>query len=166
MIRWLIAWAVLAGATVTRAGDATPDRFARVVVEPARTSIYLGSVSLTMPPFVRSGDSYAAPYTAKVFPFIFYNETGNLQVDVPADLLAKLAQGEPIEFHGRAVRDGGAERRVEGKATPADATTGKLKVRVFYSKRIELIFNTTYRFEAATAPSVAPASDVAPGSSR
>jgi hypothetical protein len=44
------------------------------------------------------------------------------------------------------VRSDGVERRVEGKATPVDATSGKIKVRVFVSKRIELIFNTTYRF--------------------
>ena len=44
------------------------------------------------------------------------------------------------------MRDDGAERRLEGTATPTDATSGKLKVRVFVSKRIELIFNTTYRF--------------------
>ena len=46
----------------------------------------------------------------------------------------------------RAVREDGAERRVEGKATPINRAAGKIKVRVFYSKRIELIFNTTYRF--------------------
>ena len=33
-----------------------------------------------------------------------------------------------------------------GIATPADARSGKIKVRVFVSKRIELIFNTSYRF--------------------
>ena len=81
-----------------------------------------------------------------MFPFFFYNEAGTLAIDVSAEQLATLARGEPIEFKGRGVREDGAERRIEGKATPADATSGKVKVRVFVSKSIELIFNTTYRF--------------------
>ncbi len=37
-------------------------------------------------------------------------------------------------------------RSITGRAVPEDATQGKLKVRVFVSKNIQLIFNTTYRF--------------------
>lgn len=101
---------------------------------------------MTMPTFERKGGAFVAAYTAKVFPFAFYNEKGVLSVDVSDDQLARLARGETIEFTGRAERTDGAERKVSGKATPADATSGKLKVRVTVSKRVELIFNTTYRF--------------------
>ena len=89
---------------------------------------------------------YETTYVARVFPFFFYNEQGRLWIEISDDMLRQLERGEAIEFKGRGVRDDGVERRVEGKATPADALGGRLKVRVFYSKRIELIFNTTYRF--------------------
>lgn len=133
------------------ASPAPPTRYDRVEVAPAKTSIYIGSVSLTMPPFERRGESYEADYTAKVFPYFFYNETGRLFIAINDAQLAALARGEPVDFTGRALRDDGRERRVEGRAAPADATNGKLKVRVFVSKRIELIFNTTYRFLGARA---------------
>ena len=120
--------------------------YSRVIVAPAKTSIYVGSVAMAMPTFVRVDGGFEATYAAHVFPFFFYNEKGRLRVELPDDALRQLERGEPVEFKGRAVRDDGAERRVEGKATPTDAASGKLKVRVFYSKRIELIFNTTYRF--------------------
>jgi hypothetical protein len=60
--------------------------------------------------------------------------------------LERLAQGEAVEFTGSAINHEQAPRRVEGKATPTDALHGKLKVRVFVSPKIELIFNTTYSF--------------------
>ena len=56
------------------------------------------------------------------------------------------SRGETIEFKGRAKTTGGEDRRVEGRAQPTDATSGKIKVRVFVSQKIQLIFNTTYRF--------------------
>ena len=130
----------------SRAADPRLARHARVEVAPTKTSIYLGSVAMTMPAFSRTNGAYESEYAAKVFPFFFYNETGRLRVEISDDALRQLERGEAIEFKGRAVRTDGAERRVEGKATPSDAKSGKLKVRVFYSRRIELIFNTTYRF--------------------
>ena len=138
--------ALLTAGRQSAAAEPTPAGYTRVVVAPARTSIYLGTVSMTMPAFVRVDGGYETAYAAKVFPFFFYNESGQLRVEISDAALHQLGRGEAIEFKGRAVRDDGAERRVEGKATPADATSGQIKVRVFYSKRIELIFNTTYRF--------------------
>ena len=129
--------------------------FDQVVVAPTKTSIYVGTVSMMMPAFVRADDRYETTYTARVFPFFMYNESGRLSVTISDEGLRRLERGETVEFSGRAVNAGGEERRVEGKATPADASGGKIKVRVFVSKRIELIFNTTYRFPAAT-PAPAP----------
>lgn len=141
---------VFVGACVAVAAgepSASLSRFAQVEIAPTKTSIYLGTVSMTMPTFVRqSGGVYTADYTAKVFPFFFYNETGRLSVNVSDDALHQLERGEPIEFEGRAVNADGDERRIAGRAVPLDARTGKIKVRVFISKRIQLIFNTSYRF--------------------
>jgi hypothetical protein len=126
--------------------EAPLGQFDRIDVAPVKTSIYVGSVSLSVPTMVRSSGGYEARYTAKVFPYFFSNEAGQLRVDFADDALRKLERGETVEFTGRAVNEDGEERRVEGKATPADATSGKLKVRVRVTKKVELIFNTTYRF--------------------
>lgn len=138
--------AILVAALCSHAAEVPLSRYDRVEVAPARTSIYVGTVSLTMPAFARKNGVYASTYVAKVFPVFFYNEKGRLSIELSDEALRRLERGEPVEFKGRAVREDGSERPVEGKATPADASSGKIKVRVFYSKRVELIFNTTYRF--------------------
>lgn len=141
----LLSLGVLAWAGA-RAAEPDPARHDAVLIAPTKTSIYIGSVSMTMPTFTRKDGTYTSTYSAKVFPYFFYNEHGTLAIDVSDDMLRRLDQGEVVEFHGRGLSSDGEERRIEGKATPADATTGKIKVRVFVSKRIQLIFNTTYRF--------------------
>ncbi|MDO8540351.1 MAG: hypothetical protein Q7S40_07900 [Opitutaceae bacterium] len=142
---------LIACVATAQAAELPLDAFRRVVVPPAKTSIYIGTVTMTMPPFVRANGTYSTAYTAKVFPFFFYNEQGTLTIEMPDESLRKLERGEPVDLKGVAVRTDGAQRRVEGRATPADAKSGKLKVRVFVSKRTELIFNTTYRFEGGSA---------------
>jgi len=132
-------------------------RFDRAEIAAAKTSIYIGSVTMTTPPFVRTAGVYEADYTAKVFPFLFSSEAGRLRINVSNDALHQLEAGEAIEFTGLAIRADGLERRVEGKATPVDPHSGRIKVRVFVSKRIELIFNTTYRFPGVAAQPLANA---------
>lgn len=139
----------LALASIGCGAEAPLAAFDHVVIEPTKTSIYIGTVSMTMPTFVRKNGIYESGYVAKVFPYFFYNEKGTLAIAMSDESLRKLERGEPVEFSGRAVNTGGEERRVEGKATPdvgAGGLKGKIKVRVFVSKRIELIFNTSYRF--------------------
>jgi hypothetical protein len=139
----------LAWASLGRGADSPLSGFDRVTIEPTKTSIYIGTVSMTMPTFGRTNGTYESTYGAKVFPYFFYNEKGTLAIAMPDESLRKLERGEPVEFSGRAVNTAGDERRIEGKATPEEASggrKGKIKVRVFVSKRIELIFNTSYRF--------------------
>ena len=136
----------------TAALAAAGDDFATVAIEPAKTSIYVGSVSMTMPTFRRSAARYESSYVAKVFPYFFYNERGTLAIDFSDDQLARLARGERVEFHGQARSESGEDRRIEGHAAPADRQSGKIKVRVFVSKKIELIFNTAYRFAPPPGP--------------
>lgn len=135
----------LAFGTGLLAAEPRPD-VSKVEVAPTRTSIYIGLVSLTTPDFVRREGRFESTYSAKVFPYFFSNETGRLGIDFSDAQLERLARGETVEFTGSATNHEHATRRVEGKATPADALHGKLKVRVFVSPKIELIFNTTYRF--------------------
>jgi hypothetical protein len=138
-------------ATPAVIGDATTPlplspRYRRVEVAPTKTSIYIGTVSLTLPPLERRRDEYTTTYEATVFPFFFYNETGRLRIECSDEQLRRLERGERVAFQGRAQRADGSEHRVEGTVTPTDATGGKVKVRVFASMSVELIFNTTYRF--------------------
>jgi hypothetical protein len=138
--------ALLALFTVARSEEISANRYAAVTIDPARTSIFIGNVSLTMPALAREGGTYATTYEAKVFPFFFYSEQGRLWIDFSDDELARLERGETVDFTGHAQTDDGSQRRIEGRATRVDANSGKIKVRIFVSKRIELIFNTTYRF--------------------
>jgi len=121
--------------------------FARVTVEPARTSIFIGTVTLTLLPLARQAGVYEADYAARVFPFFFYNEHGRFSIRFSDDDLRQLQRGEAVSFTGQARNSGGGSRRIEGRAVPdaTDATRGKLKVRVWVG-RIELIFNTAYQF--------------------
>ena len=146
--RLLIVIACMRAAAAASAGVDTPSAtYDRVTIEPTKTSIYVGTVSLTMPAFKRRAGSYESTYSAKVFPYFFANEKGTIAIVLPDESLLTLARGEVTEFSGRAVNANGEARRVEGKATPSDPISGKIKVRVFVSKKIELIFNTSYRFE-------------------
>jgi len=145
--RLLLLVAFVGGLTASGAGVDPERRFDRVTVAPAKTSIYVGTVSLTMPAFTRKDGAFESTYQAKVFPYFFSNEDGRLRIDISDAQLKELAQGRRIQFQGRGVRDDGVERRIEGSALPADAASGALTVRVFISKRIQLIFHTTYRFE-------------------
>ncbi|HWZ94145.1 MAG TPA: hypothetical protein VNW30_03040 [Opitutaceae bacterium] len=115
-------------------------------VEPVKTSIYIGYVKLTAPVFTRTPAGYVSAYDASVFPFFFMGEHGQMTIEASDDDLRRLALGETVQFKGQAESSDGATRHVEGRAVPQDATRGKLKVRVFVSKRIQLIFNTTYHF--------------------
>ena len=139
------ACAATSGLTAHGAEDAALKRFDQVEVAPTKTSIYVGSVSMTLTTFVRKNGLYHSTYTAKVFPYFFWGEHGWIAIELTDDSLRQLAKGETVQFKGRGLSDDGEERHIEGRAVPADANTGKIKVRVFVSKRIQLIFNTTYR---------------------
>jgi len=146
---WVLS---LAGATApTQALPGVPDtRHAVATVETARTSIYIGNVTLTMPPFKRSGEVYESTYQARVFPYFFYNERGKIAITLSDDELRQIASGETVYFNGHAEDTAGDPRRIEGRVVPDDPLSGKIKVRVWVSPKIELIFNTTYRFTGGT----------------
>ena len=131
----------------SRLGGAAPEAaWRKVSIEPTWTSIYVGTVSLRLPEFTRNAaGEYESTYTARVLPWFFQNETGRLVIRASDDDLRRLGRGEVIEFTGRAVNHAGEERIVTGRASPADAVSGRIKVRVRVSTSIELIFNTSYR---------------------
>ena len=136
------------GLTAHGAEDAALKRYDHVEVAPTKTSIYVGSVSMKLTPFARRNGVYHSTYVAKVFPYFFWGEQGWIAIELSDDALRQLAKGEVVPFKGRGMNDDGEERHIEGRAVPTDASSGKIKVRVFVSKRIQLIFNTTYRIGA------------------
>lgn len=143
VLRPLIVFGLLfAGAALQAAGDG----FDTVRIEPAKTSIYIGSVTLTTGVMNRKEQVFSAEYHAKVFPYFFSNEKGRLWINFSDDELARLARGETVHFTGHAENSDHEQRRIEGRAVPANAKEGKIKVRVFVTPKIELIFNTMYRF--------------------
>ncbi|HEY4300767.1 MAG TPA: hypothetical protein VGM73_07840 [Candidatus Didemnitutus sp.] len=110
-----------------------------------KTSIYVGSVTLTPTVFVRTGDAYTATYEARVWPWFPWNETGSVTIRVPAADLERVARGETVNFAGAGADRKGRKRTVSGRAVPADAHTGKLKLRI-HVDGIDLVFNGTYKF--------------------
>ncbi|HXC02363.1 MAG TPA: hypothetical protein VNU49_06900 [Opitutaceae bacterium] len=138
---FLVVWAAaLHGETPLDA------RYNKAAVEPVKTSIYIGYVKLTTPGFTRTRTGYVSVYNASVFPFFFWSEHGRMAIEVSDDDLRQLARGETVLFRGQAENSDGETRLIVGRAMPQDASQGKLTVRLFVSKRIQLIFTTTYHF--------------------
>jgi len=119
----------------------------KITVETSSTSIYIGKVTLLVAPLARQNGVYTGDYRAKVFPYFFMNEHGTFRLEVSDEDLARVAKGETVEFKGHAENNGREERKITGRATPDDAVHGKIKVRIFVTDKIQLIFNTTYRFD-------------------
>lgn len=120
----------------------------RISVAPMKTSIYIGSVTLTLGVFERQGSTLSTTYTAKVFPWFFWGETGRITIGLSDANLASLAKGETAEFAGDGVNQKNKPRKVTGRAQPADATSGKFKVRVM-ADGVELIFNSNYQLNSS-----------------
>jgi len=141
----LLPW--LAAAGQTPAGD----RFAVVTTAPVTTWIYVGTVTLTASPFIHHGAQFSANYSAKVFPYFFSSESGQMAVNVPPDALRRISAGQPINFSGTATRTDGTLRAIDGTATPSGRFGGTIKVRIHLSKKLVLVFDTTYRLPGAAA---------------
>jgi hypothetical protein len=153
-VRRFIAPAVLALALASRlAGADDPLAPYRIVsIKPSITSVIVATVSMTMPPFVRTRTLYSSTYYARVFPYFFYNERGRIWMTISDDDLRKVASGASIDFKGRALSDAGDERRVEGHATPTGPLTGKIRVKVYVTRRISLNYDTTYELQGVPRP--------------
>ena len=123
----------------------------RLSVAPMKTSIYVGSVTLSTGVFERQDSTLGTTYTAKVFPWFFWGESGKITISLTAENLVNLAKGEKAEFTGEAFNHRNKPRQVTGRAEPANATSGKFKVRII-ADGVELIFNGTYQFADVKEP--------------
>jgi len=140
-----LLWLALFAGPTFAVGNAGPSD--KIAVETSSTSIFIGKVTLYLTPLVRQNGAYTAEYKARVFPYFFMNEHGSFRIEVSDEDLARIGRGETVEFKGHAENGGREERKVTGRATPDDVAHGKIKVRIFVTEKIQLIFNTTYQFE-------------------
>ncbi len=148
-----------AEATVSQLHEAQfEDAFACVDIPVCKTSIYIGSVTMTTSRFRRQGEYYQAGYQASVFPFFFYREKGTLSIKVDSTAMAQLAKGEKILIQGTATTSSGESRRIDCTATPTDIHSGILKIKVLVSRSIKLSFTTSYRFVAESTTTTSPGS--------
>ncbi len=140
---------LLAPVSEEAAGASPLDRYAVVEVAPVSTFIYLASVRLNVPRFVRTGGTYVSSYAAEIVPYYFWNEHGRLEIEVSDAALLQFSHGAPFSFTGHAVRSDGVRRRIAGRVTPADAANGKIQVRLYVSRHLSLSFETTYHLPRA-----------------
>ncbi len=153
MSRWKLCLLLLLCAAASLRATADLTNWERVDVAPMKTSIYVGSVSLATGTFERQGSTLVTTYTAKVFPWFFWGETGQITITLTDTDLAKMARGENAEFTGEAHNLKGKLRTVTGRVQPASATSGKIKVRIM-ADGVELVFNLDLpvRRDAAARP--------------
>jgi len=138
-------WLALSTGLVFTAHAASP--YDKIIVETSSTSIYIGRVTLHVTPLVRQNGVYSGDYKAKVFPYFFMSEHGTFRMEVSDADLARVVRGETVEFKGEAENNGREPRKITGRASPDDTVRGKIKVRIFVTEKIQLVFNTTYQFE-------------------
>jgi hypothetical protein len=132
--------------------DPSLSPFNIVDIKPAVTSVIVATVTMTMAPFARKNVVYSSTYSAKVFPYFFYNEKGRIWITVSDDDLRRAAKGGSVDFTGHALSEAGDERRVEGHATPTGPLAGKVRVKVYVTRRISLIYDTVYELKGPPAP--------------
>jgi hypothetical protein len=143
--------AVLALSAPLRAADPLA-KYATVDIKACTTSIYIATVTMIMPPFVRRNAVYSSTYYAKVFPYFLFNERGRIWIAITDDELRRAEKGEPVSFTGRAINNKGDERRVDGNATPTGPRSGNIRVRVFVTRKISLTYDTTYELTGPDGP--------------
>lgn len=143
-----ILYSFLVLAVVVRLGADTSQSVGdwdSVTVDTVKTSIYVGSVTLTTSEFRCDGDTFTSTYEADVWPWFFWNEHGKIIINLSQADLSKLAQGERVEFTGEAYNQKNKPRYVSGYAEQTSAAKGKIKVRIGVDDTT-LIFNSSYRF--------------------
>ena len=119
MFRLKLGLLLALGALATLRAEGPLPAPSRVAVAPMKTSIYVGSVTLTTTDFLAQDEGFQATYEAKVRPWFFWGETGRITIRLPAAELARLTQGHAIEFTGEATNHRNKPRTVTGRAQPA-----------------------------------------------
>jgi hypothetical protein len=125
-------------------GAAPALRNSTIIVTPAKTSIYIGRLTVSPGPFTWNGAGFEASLRIVLEPYGFHDEA-KVDIQVGDDELRQLERGEPVDFKGRVIRQNGQTRRLVGHAVPTGPAGGKLDIRVFMSSQITVSFATTYQ---------------------
>lgn len=120
----------------------------KVAVPPMRTSIYVGSVTLSVTDFERDAGSfdYSADYHARVIPWWFWTESGTITLKPTEGAIERLLAGETIEVDGEAMNHNGKPRTVSARIRPSKDGGGTIKVRID-AGGTKLVFDGSYTFE-------------------
>ncbi len=153
--RYLALFFALLAPCLVRLAASEGDLPAQFELPAMKTSVYVGSVTLITGSFNLAEDAYVATYEAKVWPWSFLNEAGRITLKIDPGDYARLVDGEAVDLSGEAKSGKGKTRAIKARAQPADATSGRIKVRVT-ARGTKLIFNGTYRVVDA-APTTATA---------
>ncbi|HMJ91429.1 MAG TPA: hypothetical protein VK530_16525 [Candidatus Acidoferrum sp.] len=130
-------WAIVA---------APPGTTNRVLsIASSATAVSGGKATLTIGTLTLTTNVYGGDYTMKVSPYFFKSEKGKLAIVVPAESLAKVTHGVPVNITGTATSKDGHARRIDAVATPADNNRGALKLWFVAGGR-KMVFNTSYQF--------------------
>jgi hypothetical protein len=139
---WFIVF-LAALAPVMRAAEPML-RNSTIVVAPAKTSIYIGRLTVLPAPFAWDGTGFEASLTVALEPYGIHDEA-RVTIQVSDDDLQRLQRGEVVDFKGRVIRKNGQTRRLTGRAIPIGPAGGKLDIKVFMSSQITVSFATTYQ---------------------
>lgn len=114
-------------------------------IEPATTSVaVLGKARLSVELLTRGDGGLHGPYKVDVVGLPSKGEAGEFTITLAEADFDKLANGQSLNFGGKALSKDGNTSTVRGTASPSSGEGGAIKVKVD-SKKGRLVFKTTYR---------------------
>jgi hypothetical protein len=116
-----------------------------VMVDPATTRAIGQKITLTVEPLQLADGVFSSAYAARVSPFRFFSESGQIRIEAGPEQLAALLAGEPVSFRGEAVNRSQARRRVSGEAIRQGPDGGELRLAIRASG-IDLVFHSRFTF--------------------
>jgi len=140
---WTALFAAALASVCPVRSEGAPARYSIIAVAPAKTSIYIGRLTVTPGLFVRTAAGYEATLAVDLWPYGFHDDA-KVSIVVGDEKLARLERGASIDFFGHVTRRNGQTRRISGRATPSGPGSGKLDVRVFLGSQVTVSFSTTY----------------------
>ncbi len=118
-----------------------------LLIAPSSMPIAAGKATLTIGELHRTGGVYTGEYKIKLFPYIFKNEKGRLEIIVSDESMAAINEGKVAAIIGTATTSGknGKSRHIDATATPTDVDHGTLKLWFMAGDR-KMTFNPSYHF--------------------
>src|SRR5688500_14947437 len=104
---WPLLLALVVAAPLVGDTASKPNSSKRLlVIERSSTRVSAAKATLTIEPLVRTNQFFAGQYDMKVSPFFFKSESGQLEILVSDESLAKAGKGQSVEITGTALTKG------------------------------------------------------------